>query len=87
MPTNILVVHNTSYIIGMNMLLLHYEVVDDDDFVLFMALQHTLCLLRLLVVVVYCSVKARGDDEKEGSINREFLSSSQIIVIRTRQGG
>ena len=46
------VVHNTSYIIGMNMPLLHYEVVDDDAFVLFMALQRTVCLLRLLVVVV-----------------------------------
>ena len=32
--------------------LLHYEVVDDDAFVLFMALQRTVCLLRLLVVVV-----------------------------------
>ena len=53
MPTNIHVVHNTSYIIGMNMLLvLHYQVVGDDDFVLFMALQRTVCLLRLLVVVV-----------------------------------
>ena len=54
MPTNILhVVHNTSYVVGMNMLLvLHYQVVGDDDFVQFMALQHTVCLLRLVIVGV-----------------------------------
>lgn len=35
------------------LLVLHYQVVGDDDFVLFMALQRsTVCLLRLLVVVV-----------------------------------
>ena len=52
MPTNIHVVHNTSYIIGMNMLLvLHYQVVGDDDYVLFMALQRTVCLVLRLVIV------------------------------------